>query len=100
MKYKTKSVIIGRKKRTKEEKKKEDCKNPSRPCFIALFDMNYPHRQSEPPKQILEFNKNHKVIIKKAGEVHYLLEGNDLVVNDLKEIDVNEDNGHVIVECH
>ena len=94
MKYKTKSIIVGRKKKTIDNSKSKD---PSRPCFVALFDMNYPHRQSEPPKKILEFERNHKVIIRKPGELHYLLEGNDLVVNDLHEIDVYEDKGHVIV---
>ena len=95
MKYKTKSVIIGRKKR----RGGSSSDDPSRPCFLALFDMNYPHRQSEPPKEIIEFDKNHKIIIKKPGEVHYLLEGNDLVVNELVEINVYEDNGHVVIEC-
>jgi hypothetical protein len=95
MKYQTKSIIVGRKKRNSEIRYDDSV----RPCFIALFDMNYPHRQSEPPKKILEFEKNHKVIIRNLKEIHYLLEGNDLVVNDLNEIEVYEEKGHVIIEC-
>ena len=49
MKYKTKSIIIGRKPRLD----KDDYSN--RPCFISLFDINNPHKSSIAPKKIIDF---------------------------------------------
>jgi len=94
MKYKAKSMIVGRKKR-KDSKKDDD----ARPCFVALFDMNDPHRQSEAPKKIIDFESSHKIMINGSKVLHYLLAGNDLVVNNLKEVEVKEDKGHIVVEC-
>ena len=88
MKFETKSVIIGR-------KKKIDDDTEDRPCFVSLFDNNDPHQKNEVPKQILEYIA-HKIIIKSLN-VNYLLQGNDLVINDLESIDVEEDNGHLII---
>ncbi|MFH1971953.1 MAG: hypothetical protein ABIJ18_00575 [archaeon] len=82
--YKTKSVLIGRKKR----QDKEDFNH--RPCYISLFDKNNPHLCKDGPKQTIEFDKKHKVVIEGLN-IHYLLPGNDLVINDLKELEVNEE---------
>lgn len=82
MKYKTKSIIIGRKK---------SGDNPEvRPCFIALFDMNDPHKKNEVPAKIIDYDKIHKVVIKGLN-INYLLPGNDLVINDLEFIHIKED---------
>lgn len=89
MKYQAKSVLIGR-------KKSEENNCDVRPCFISLFDENNPHLSVEGPKEVLEFEKVHKVIIKDL-DVNYLLPGNDIIVNDLKEIDVEQEGPHVIV---
>jgi len=96
MKYKTKSIIVGRKKREFGKAYPRGAK----PCFIALFDTNEPQKQAHAPKEILIFEKCHKVVIENSKEMNYLLEGNDLVVNDLKEIDVSEDDlGHLVIKC-
>jgi hypothetical protein len=87
MKYQTKSIILGRKKR--ESKEDDDY-----PCFISLFDVHNPHTSGEVPKQILDFPHTHKVIIK-GLEVNYLLGGNDLVIDNLQEIELVVDNGHI-----
>jgi hypothetical protein len=87
MKYKTKSVIVGRKKREKEE-------DISYPCFVSFFSVNNPHTSGKVPDKILEFKKTHKVIIT-GLDINYLLGGNDLVINDLTEINLKHDNGHV-----
>ncbi|HLD88898.1 MAG TPA: hypothetical protein VI894_01695 [Candidatus Nanoarchaeia archaeon] len=88
MKYKTKSIIIGRKKKFSDDI--ED-----RPCFVSLFDINNPHTSGKIPKKILDFTA-HKILIKELN-VDYLLAGNDLVINDLEHIDVTSENGHVYV---
>ena len=93
-KYNVKSILIGRKKRDEEAKKKDDT---SRPCFVSLFDENNPHTKGLAPKKIIDFTA-HRVIIKGANELSYLLAGNDILLNDLEEIDVAfEEHGHVII---
>lgn len=87
--YKTKSIIIGRKKRSNPN-------DDNRPCFVALFDMNNPHKQSKAPNKILDFETKHRIMIK-GLDLSYLLEGNDIVINDLKEISVEEEGYHVII---
>jgi hypothetical protein len=87
MKYKTKSAIIGRKKREKAD-------DISCPCFISLFSMNNPHISGKVPDKILEYRKIHKIIITGLN-INYLLGGNDLVINDLAEIEVMHDGGHI-----
>jgi len=83
LKYKTKSVLIARKKRIN----KEDFNH--RPCFISFFDKNNPHLNTEGPTEVKEFDRKHKVEIK-GLDVHYLLPGNDIVINDLEELNVEE----------
>lgn len=88
--YKAKSALIARKKREDPEDYNH------RPCFVSLFENNDPHLSMEGPKEVLEFSKKHKVIIK-GLDVHYLLPGNDIVVNDLEEISVEEQGDFVFV---
>lgn len=80
-------MIIGRKKR-------ENPTDEDYPCFIHLFDVNNPHRTSLVPKEMIDFPHIHKVIIK-GLDLNYLLMGNDLVVNDLTEVDIEAQEGHV-----
>lgn len=87
MKYETKSIIFGRKKR--ENKTDEDY-----PLFVHLFDVNNPHRTSEVPKQMLDFPHTHKVIIK-GLDTNYLLAGSDTVINNLVEVEIEAHEGHV-----
>ncbi|MFH1439283.1 MAG: hypothetical protein ABIG89_01875 [Candidatus Woesearchaeota archaeon] len=84
MKYKAKSIIIGRKKRLDEE----DTKHP---FFISLFDMNDPHKSGQAPKQIIDFPLIDRVDLK-GLDVSYLLGGNDIVVNNLESIEVDTDD--------
>ncbi|MCG2719036.1 MAG: hypothetical protein L6408_09435 [Nanoarchaeota archaeon] len=87
--YKTKSVIIGRKKGEKG--------SDTQPCFIALFDVNNPHKKNVVPNEILDYPEVHKVSIK-GFDIHYLLPGNDLVINDLVSIEVKKDGPHIFIE--
>lgn len=90
MKYKTKSVLIARKKGDEEDFSR-------RPCFISLFDENDPHLNVQGPKEVVEFNKIHKVVIKGLN-VDYLLPGNDIVINNLIEIEIEERDDQVHVK--
>ena len=84
--YETKSVIIGRKKGEKGA--------DTQPCFIALFDVNNPHKKNIVPKEIVDFPEVHKMTIK-GLDINYLLPGNDLVINDLISIEVRKDGPHI-----
>ncbi|MDP2909208.1 MAG: hypothetical protein Q8N77_05360 [Nanoarchaeota archaeon] len=89
MKYKTKSIIVGR--------KKGEEGSDTKPCFIALFDVNDPHKKNVVPKEIIEYDKVHKIILK-GFNVNYLLPGNDLVINDLEFIKVVKEGPHITIE--
>lgn len=92
-KLKTKSVILGRRKRDIIRKNEDDL---MRPCFIDLFDTNNPHLSDKAPKKIFEFDKKHKIIINGLN-INYLLLGNDIVINDLKEIEIKEEGEHIYI---
>jgi len=83
MKYETKSVMIGRKPRVGE--------NEFKTATIALFKKNNPHKCGEAPTQVLDFENIEKVRLKELRNISYYLEGNDLVVNDLIEIDIDQE---------
>lgn len=87
--YKTKSAIIGRKKREND--------NDSYPCFVSLFNINNPHTSGQVPEKIIDFPKTHKVIIT-GLDINYLLEGNDLVINDLESIEIECHSGHLHIK--
>ncbi len=89
MKYETKSAIIGRKKRENET-------DEAYPCFISLFDIRNPHTSGEVPKKSIDIPLVHKYIITGLN-INYLLEGNDIVINDMTEIDVRVEEGHVYI---
>ena len=90
MKYKAKSIIIGRKPRLD----KDDYSN--RPCFVSFFDINNPHKSNVAPKKILDFLKVNRVIIR-GMDVNFLLMGGDILVNDLMLVDISEKDGNVLV---
>lgn len=89
-KYNYKSVLIARKKRTNPEDYNH------RPCFMSFFGENNPHLNSEGPKEVLEFDRKHKVLIN-GLDVHYLLPGNDIVINNLQELTIEEKGEEVHV---
>lgn len=78
MKYTTKSVVIGRKKRKNKE---EDL----HPCFIALFDINDPHRTTKIPKELIDYEKVFRIFIN-GLDIKYMLPGSDIVINNLEYI--------------
>ena len=80
MKYQTKSALIARMPRGEEEYKK---------VIIKLFSTDNPHRKNVLPEKTLEFPNTRKVVIK-GLEISYLTEGNDILINDLKDISVGQ----------
>ncbi|MBU2590085.1 MAG: hypothetical protein KKA65_00470 [Nanoarchaeota archaeon] len=88
-KYITKSIIIGRKKGTKD-------KPDVRPCFISLFDKNNPHKSAQIPFEILEFEEIHKIVIK-GLDINYLLPGNDIIINNLEHIELKIESPHIFL---
>ena len=81
MRYKAKSIIIGRKKRKSKDEEHY-------PCFIALFDINDPHKSTKVPKEIIDYEKIIRVFINNFN-IKYMLSGNDIVINNLEYVDIN-----------
>jgi len=80
MKYPTKSIMIGRKPREKEGEFKT--------ATIALFEENNPHKAGGVPTKVLDFPNTEKIRIRDLVNISYYLEGNDIVINDLEEVDI------------
>lgn len=89
MKYKTKSVVIGRMPRKGN--------NEFKTAFIKLFDENDAHKTSKMPTKEFEYPNIEKVVINKKG-INYFLEGNDIVLNDVGEISVEKKGNVIVVE--
>jgi hypothetical protein len=89
-KFNTKSAIIGRKKR-------ENKSDLDYPLFIHMFDENNPHTSGSVPKEMIEFSHTSEVKIKNL-EIKYLLAGNDILINNLKEIIITEKKpGYILI---
>jgi hypothetical protein len=86
MKYTTKSVLIARMPRIGE--------NEFKTASIKLFKINDAHKTEELPTETFEYENIEKIIIKNI-EIDYYLEGNDLIINNLEEINI-EKKGNVI----
>ena len=59
-------------------------------AVLRLFDVNNPHKKNVFPIKVYIFTNIEKVRIKRLN-VSYYLEGNDIVVNDLKEISIRKE---------
>ena len=82
MKYKTKSLLVTRMPRKKEGEFKT--------ASIKLFKINDPHKTDELPSKTFEYSNVEKIMLKKIPEVDYYLEGNDLIINNLKQISISK----------
>lgn len=89
MKYKTKSMMVGRKPRVGNNKYKT--------AVIGLFDANNPHKIGAAPTKVLDFQNIEKVRIRNMN-VSYYLEGNDIIINDLEEVDIIEEDHKIIIK--
>ena len=79
--YKVKSITISR--------KPGKDKDGFWIAFIGLFDSNNPHLEAKVPIKVLEIKTVEKVRIHDLRNISYYLMGNDIVINDLTEINVD-----------
>jgi len=86
MKYAAKSVLVTRLPRIEN--------NEFKTASIKLFKINDPHKTDELPIESFEYPNIEKIIIKNI-ELDYYLEGNDLILNNLKEISI-EKKGNIV----
>jgi len=88
--FKAKSAMLSRKPRANE-------KHEFKTLVIALFDKNNPHKTGETPLKVLEYPNMEKIRIRNLS-VSYYLEGNDMVINDLKSVnlEIDEKNRKVV----
>ncbi len=86
-KYKAKSAVVSRKpSHTKEE---------SWFAFIGLFNENNPHLKAKVPFEIIEIPNVEKIRIQELRNISYYLQGNDIVINNLEEIEIDSEKGIV-----
>lgn len=92
-KHKAKSVMLSRKPRAKES---DDFKT----AIIALFKVNNSHKTGDEPTKILEFPNMEKIRVRNLS-VSYYLEGNDLIINDLRSVDleIDEDKRKIVLRA-
>ncbi|HLC47021.1 MAG TPA: hypothetical protein VJI75_04775 [Candidatus Nanoarchaeia archaeon] len=90
IKLKAKSAMLSRKPRENDD-------DEFKTLIIALFDKNNPHKTGETPIKVLEYSNMEKIRLRDLN-VSFYLEGNDIVINDLKEIrlEIDEKNNKVV----
>ena len=86
MKYKTKSVLVTRLPRIGD--------NEFKTASIKLFKINDPHKTDELPNKTFEYPNIEKIVIKNI-ELDYYLVGNDIIINNLEDIEI-EQKGTII----
>jgi len=88
-KFNAKSVTLSR----KPGKDKEGLWS----AFIGIFDENKPHLKGRAPFKVLEISHVEKVRIRELRNVSYYLLGNDIIINNLKEVIISKDNNIVTI---
>ncbi|HIH47867.1 TPA: hypothetical protein HA297_06270 [Candidatus Woesearchaeota archaeon] len=87
--YQAKSIILSRKPGAPKDQFKT--------LLVALFDANDAHKSGKTPLKVLEYPNVEKVRLTKL-QVSYYLEGNDLIVNDLSEVNIKQDGALVVID--
>jgi hypothetical protein len=90
MKLPAKSVIIGRMPRVND--------NEFKTLFVKVFDVKMPQTTEAFPKEELTFENIEKVVFDKCIPVYYL-EGNDLILDDISEIEIIDEGSVVRITC-
>jgi hypothetical protein len=85
------SIMLGRKPRVDQAQFKT--------AVVSLFDKNNPHKEGAAPLKTMDFENIEKVRVY-GVHVTYYLEGNDLVINDLKNVSlkVDQENNLLVLE--
>ena len=79
--YKVKSITVSR----KPSEKRDDTWS----AFIGLFDENNPHLKAKAPMKVLEIKGIEKIRLRDLRNISYYLMGNDIVVNNLSELNID-----------
>ncbi|MEW5896645.1 MAG: hypothetical protein AB1668_03065 [Nanoarchaeota archaeon] len=79
--YKARSVVVSR----KPGRDRDDLWS----AFIGLFEENNPHLKARVPFKVLEIPKIEKIRLQELRNVSYYLTGNDIVINNLKELRID-----------
>lgn len=79
--FKCKSVTISRKPGKDE--------NSFKTAFIGLFNENNPHLKARVPFEVLDVKETEKVRIKELKNISFYLMGNDIIINDLMELNLD-----------
>jgi hypothetical protein len=81
-------------------KPRKDLADEFKTSIIALFNVNNPHKTGDEPSKILEFPNMEKVRVRNLN-LSFYLEGNDIVINDLRSIDleIDEDNRKIVLRA-
>jgi hypothetical protein len=86
-KYKAKSVVVSR----KPGKDKDGLWS----AFIGLFEDNNPHLKAKTPMEVVEIPEVDRVRIRDLRNISFYLMGNDVVINNLVEINIEHEDGIV-----
>lgn len=86
--YKVKSVVISR----KPGRDREDLWS----AFIGLFEENNPHLKAKVPFKVVEIPKIEKIRLQELRNISYYLMGNDIVINNLREIKIDTKD-HIVI---
>jgi len=89
MKYTAQSIMIGRKPRVGN--------NEFKTATISLFSKNNPHLAGEAPLHTMDYENIEKVRLRDLVNISYYLEGNDIVVNNLKHVEIDVDGAIVTI---
>ncbi len=85
--YKAKSVVISR----KPGKDRDGLKS----AFIGLFNENNPHLKGRAPFTVVEIPDVEKIRIRDLRNISYYLMGNDVVINNLREVKISK-QGYIV----
>lgn len=91
MKYNVKSIIVSRTKKDNWDPDREE-----KPILVALYDVPMPHKSGKEATKILEYEV-HKVVFEDLT-VQFLTSGKDLLVDNLKSIEILSVNHHLVIK--
>ena len=86
MQYQAKAIIVGRKKDSGQYG-----------AFVALFDMNDPHKSGQAPKKVLDFLgcRNVKIF---GFDCKFMVGGADIVINDIESLDIEDKDMRITIK--
>ena len=86
--FQAKSVVISR--------KPGDNEDGFKTAFIGLFKDNNPHLKGKAPFEVIEIKEIEKVRLRELRNVSYYLMGNDIVINNLKEVTIKKEENNIV----